>query len=143
MHGVCVRCFVLLLFFEAHALALSRVPELGKYQPPLPLKQSFGDPKITSNQNHIRQTNKPMSSVSNLWIFSRTKVAAIIKYFIQRMLMGGPVTQVAIFVTVSIFIISCGAFLIWLACWNTTCTLDEAMIKSYVLLFRYFPLRTP
>jgi hypothetical protein len=145
-HGTIVRCSMILACLAAHALALGSVAELGKNQLPLPPKQllggqSAGQRIAPAKQIPTQQGIKSASSLSSLWLNSHTSIAALVNYFIQRMLLGGLYTQITIFIAVASFFISCGALLIWLVCWDGTCSLQYAMLKSYMLLFRYAPSR--
>jgi hypothetical protein len=130
-----------------HTTSRSYIPQHSKFRPNF--LQNFQrqvrlvDLKPVSVENGHKTTLKSYSkSAGPKWIFSRTKKFNYffqrLNYFVQRLLVGGVISKLAIFIAVTAIFIFGGAFFIWLA-YPERCSIEFALSKSYMLLFRSFP----
>jgi hypothetical protein len=133
--------------------SLVHIPQCWKFRPTSPGSPSqrqwrLLNLKPASFQRAHTTTLKSLSnhpvgrSTGPKWTFSRTKkfnyFVQRLNYFVQRLLVGGILSKLAIFMAVTAIFIFGGAFFIWLAC-SERCSIEYALSKSYMLLFRSVP----
>jgi hypothetical protein len=143
-------CMLLLTCFGFQTTSLRYIPQCSKSRPTSPSQRQsrlLNLKPASVLRVHTRtlksHSNHPVGrSTGPIWTFSRTKKFSYfvqrLNYFVQRLLVGGVISKLAIFIAVTAIIIFGGAFFIWLAC-AERCSIEYALSKSYMLLFRSAP----
>ena len=147
---VALFCVLLVTCLGFQTTSLLHIPQCSTFRPTLPSQRQLRllnlkpalvqRVHITTLKSH---SNHPVGrSTGPKWTFSRTKKFSYfvqrLNYFVQRLLVGGIFSKLAIFIAVTAIFIFGGAFFIWLAC-SERCSIEYALSKSYMLLFRSAP----